>query len=408
MTATIRDITIDPEFESLIPPLGEDERAQLMVNIDRDGFRDPLVVWKTGGLLLDGHNRYRIWEVSLEGNKDREPQIVEIELADRDDAKIWIIKNQFGRRNLAAFTRGELALKLEPLLKLKAKQNSGTRTDLSAKLPTGSKQDTRKSLAKSAGVGERTIDACKTIVDHADEDTKHKLRTNQVSVHRVAKDIKEKLDRDARQTKREAAAKTTKTTKTDSRIIVGDFRLHADKVADGSVSLIFTDPPYDRKSLSLFDGLGRFAAEKLADGGSLLCYVGHIQLREALNALSEHLRYWWPICCLHSGRKAVMREYGINACWKPILWFVKGTRDEKQVMVDDVVSGAREKDQHDWQQAQGEAEYWIEKLSPKNGLVCDPFLGGGTTAAAATRLGREWIGFEIDPKAAESANARVA
>ncbi len=33
----------------------------------------------------------------------------------------WIDANQLGRRNLSAFTRAELALKLEPLLKAKAK-----------------------------------------------------------------------------------------------------------------------------------------------------------------------------------------------------------------------------------------------------------------------------------------------
>ena len=72
-----------------------------------------------------------------------------MEFATRDDAKIWIIKNQFGRRNLAPFTRVELALLLEPLLKARAKQNSGTRTDLLAKLPTGSQ--TKFCSGKTAG-----------------------------------------------------------------------------------------------------------------------------------------------------------------------------------------------------------------------------------------------------------------
>ena len=102
-----------------------------------------------------------------------------------------------------------------------------------------------------------------------------------------------------------------------------------------------------------------------------------------------------------------MREYGVNAGWKAVLWFVKGTRDDNSVFVSDVMSGGREKDQHDWQQAESEAAYWIEKLCPKDGLVVDPFLGGGTTAAAAKALGREWIGFEIDADTAAIAAQRV-
>ena len=51
------DIKIDPEFQALLPPLSREERAQLRENLERDGCRDPLVLWKEEGALLDGHNR---------------------------------------------------------------------------------------------------------------------------------------------------------------------------------------------------------------------------------------------------------------------------------------------------------------------------------------------------------------
>ena len=132
--------------------------------------------------------------------------------------------------------------------------------------------------------------------------------------------------------------------------------------------------------------LAKFAADKLADGGSLICYVGQTQLPAAMDALRLHLRYWWTIACVHAGRSTVMREYGINAGWKAVLWFVKGTRDDNSIMVNDVMSGGEEKSHHDWQQSQSEAEYWINKLCPQDGIICDPFLGGGTTGAAADKL----------------------
>ena len=40
-----------------------------------------------------------------------------------EEVKAWIIKNQFGRRNLSNYQRSELALKLEGLYKEKAKEN---------------------------------------------------------------------------------------------------------------------------------------------------------------------------------------------------------------------------------------------------------------------------------------------
>ena len=158
----------------------------------------------------------------------------------------------------------------------------------------------------------------------------------------------------------------------------------------------------------MLPALAEFAAAKLSEGGSLICYVGQTQLPSALDALRKHLRYWWTIACVHAGRSTVMREYGVNAGWKAVLWFVKGTRDNNSVMVSDVMSGGQEKTHHDWQQAKSESEYWIEKLCPKDGLVCDPFLGGGTTGVAAKSVGRSWIGIEIDASQAAIASGRLA
>ena len=56
-------IKIDKEFESLIPPLSEDEFRQLEENCVKEGIRDALVVWKVPNgdqILIDGHNRWKI------------------------------------------------------------------------------------------------------------------------------------------------------------------------------------------------------------------------------------------------------------------------------------------------------------------------------------------------------------
>lgn len=434
-------IRIDEEFKALIPALQPEERSQLKENIIRDGCRDPLVVWnlppselksqcghgfcKDCGedkhpdewvhplddgvwecpdcgygiapeelVLIDGHNRFEICT-----RNDIDYETVEIDFDSRDEAKIWIIQNQFGRRNLQPFTRTNLALQLEPLIAKKAKENQGKRNDL-PQISAECSIETRTEIAKVADVSHDTVAKVK-IINKAVESGKvspqvvAKLHSGEVSINRVARDVKEAMASEKRQVQRKEAAASVEPQFFDN-VHVGDFRDHFDKVADGSLSLIFTDPPYDRKAIDLFDGLGEFANAKLADGGSLLAYVGHIQIPEAINALSKSLRYWWVCCCLHSGGESLMKEYGIRVGWKAMLWFVKGTRDDKQNIVRDVVSGGREKSHHDWQQSQSEAEYWIENLCPSDGIVCDPFLGGGTTAAAAISLKRKWVGFEID------------
>ena len=207
------------------------------------------------------------------------------------------------------------------------------------------------------------------------EATLAKGKNGDLNPNRVHKEVIEFRQREARQEKQQEAAKASP--KLDSRIIVGDFREHSIKVADGSISLIFTDPPYNHKASEMLPDLAKFAASKLAEGGSLICYVGQTQLPAAVDAFRQHLRYWWAIACIHSGRSTVMREYGINAGWKAVLWFVRGTRDDNSIMVSDVMSGGEEKEYHEWQQAESEASYWIDKLCPPDGLVCDPFLAEG-------------------------------
>lgn len=407
--------SINPAFKSLIPPLAPEERSQLEANLVAEGCRDPLVVWR--GILIDGHNRYEICNLRHIPYKT-----TTVTLEDEAAVKLWIIDNQSGRRNLSDIDRIALQEAREGIVAGQARVNElsgkgadgsggrGRKKNPSAKLPKG--LDTRKECAKAAGVGERTYDAGKLILEAArngevTEEVVEEVRRKKKSIHRVAKDIKEKRQRDDRQKKRtEAAASAPESV--NSGIIIGDFRTRANQVADGSLSLIFTDPPYNREASKLLPDLAEFAAAKLAEGGSLICYVGQTQLPAALDAFRSHLRYWWTIACIHSGGATVMREYGVNAGWKAVLWFVKATRDNNEVFVSDVMSGGKEKSHHDWQQAQSEAEYWIEKLCPEDGLVCDPFLGGGTTAAAAIARGRRWVGFEIDEDAARIASGRIS
>lgn len=49
----------------------------------------------------------------------------------------------------------------------------------------------------------------------------------------------------------------------------------------------------------------------------------------------------------------------------------------------------------------------IKLASNPNDVVCDPFTGTGTTAAVCSKLDRNFVGFEINPKHARVAQKRV-
>ena len=90
------NLKIDPEFQSQIPPLTDDEFKQLEENILKEGkLLSPLIVW--GNTLVNGHNRYAILQ--------KHPEIcfstMPLRFANREEALAWICKNQLGRRNLS-------------------------------------------------------------------------------------------------------------------------------------------------------------------------------------------------------------------------------------------------------------------------------------------------------------------
>jgi DNA modification methylase len=49
----------------------------------------------------------------------------------------------------------------------------------------------------------------------------------------------------------------------------------------------------------------------------------------------------------------------------------------------------------------------IKLLCPPNGIVLDPFVGSGTTAVVAKKLGRHYIGIDLNPTYIEYAKERI-
>ena len=49
----------------------------------------------------------------------------------------------------------------------------------------------------------------------------------------------------------------------------------------------------------------------------------------------------------------------------------------------------------------------VRRASKPEWVVLDPFMGSGTTGVAAVRLGRRFIGVEIDPEYFEIAKRRI-
>jgi DNA modification methylase len=64
--------------------------------------------------------------------------------------------------------------------------------------------------------------------------------------------------------------------------------------------------------------------------------------------------------------------------------------------------------EHPTQKAVAVMAWSIEKLPPGCSTILDPFMGSGTTGVACVRLGRRFIGIEIEPRYFDIACKRIA
>jgi site-specific DNA-methyltransferase (adenine-specific)/modification methylase len=63
---------------------------------------------------------------------------------------------------------------------------------------------------------------------------------------------------------------------------------------------------------------------------------------------------------------------------------------------------------HPTQKPIGVMKWCIEQIPPPATLILDPFMGSGTTGVAAVKLGRKFIGIEIEPKYFDIACRRIS
>jgi DNA modification methylase len=197
---------------------------------------------------------------------------------------------------------------------------------------------------------------------------------------------------------------------TDNGITIqtGDFRTLGASLAGESVDLILTDPPYPAEYLPLWGDLGALAARVLKPGGFLVAYSGQLWLDEVIAMLREHLTWYWQDILLLPGGKSRVNGRKKFQEFKPVLVYVKEPfKRIREWGPDIIVSPAPSKRYHEWGQSLAPIKELVGRYSNPGDLVCDPFLGGGTTALACLLTGRRCIGYELDPETADIARHRI-
>lgn len=208
----MKEYRIDPELNGVLPKLSDADYKALKQSLLTDGFKGaPIMVW--GDIIVDGHNRYEIC------NKHNIPyEVKEIKFASKEDAIIWMVRQQLGRRSLTSLQRIQIVEKYRPFYKKKAKENqskAGKNYGIgSQKLSENSttaiaesensatpiskeeKIDVRAELAKDADVSTNTYTKGVKILESGNEELINETISGQKSINKAFNELKKSADTD--------------------------------------------------------------------------------------------------------------------------------------------------------------------------------------------------------------------
>jgi len=274
----MKKLTEDQEFKSYMPPLSEDEYNQLENNIKKEGCREPIIVWED--TIIDGHNRYNICK-----ENNIEFQTVEKQFDTKDQAKVWIIDNQKGRRNLTDGWKWELAQAKKELLREKGKEQlseSGkkhkgnqytgveplSKIDKPPEKQPQSKHNTRKELSNELGWSSGKTAMADKVWREAEPETKEKVKNGDITFNQAYNKIKQ--EEKQKKIEQEQKQREVKEPKYKGYIYNEKASDFLKRFESHSVDLLLTDPPYSTD----IEDLESFLDEWLADALSKIKGTG--------------------------------------------------------------------------------------------------------------------------------------
>lgn len=187
---------IDPELNDVLPELSNADYKALERSLLTEGYKGaPIMVW--GDVIVDGHNRYKICK------KHNIPyEVKSVEFESKEEAIIWMVRQQLGRRSLTTLQRIEIVEKYRPFYKDKAKKNqlSGLKQNQSTVSQNSSKRtesiDVRAELAKDADVSTDTYSKGVKILESGNEELINETLSGQKSINKAFNELKKGADTD--------------------------------------------------------------------------------------------------------------------------------------------------------------------------------------------------------------------
>ena len=191
----------------------------------------------------------------------------------------------------------------------------------------------------------------------------------------------------------------------------------------GKVDAVVTDPPYGigagSGTTSLKRGKAIYETELFVDSEQYVrsvcvpSLIASLALSDGRGLVTSGVRcmFDYPkpraVGGFYQPAAVGMSPWGF-AGFNPVLFYGKDPRDGKgQSSVMTKLTERPSDNRHPCSKPNGAMIWMVNKASLPDQTILDPFMGSGTTGVACAKLGRKFIGIELEPKYFDIACKRV-
>lgn len=220
------------------------------------------------------------------------------------------------------------------------------------------------------------------------------------------------------------------------------------RIADHSINLILTDPPYNLGNFMIsrdtnlkkmrdnffgaagwdnlkydewakaMDGFFEQAARVMEKGGSMIVFMAAIKVETTIS-LAEKYGFYYKTTGIWHKLNPMPRNMNLHFVNSTETWIYftyktrTGTFNNNGAVLHDFIETAvtpaseRKYGKHPTQKPEILMRHFVEVLSNDGDWVLDPFMGSGTSGVVAKRTGRNFIGIELDENYFDMAKKRI-
>lgn len=235
---------------------------------------------------------------------------------------------------------------------------------------------------------------------------------------------------------------------TNSHIALGDCEKLMSKIPDNSVDLILTDPPFNlgnfmhsrgtnlkkmRENQFAYAGWDDLDYEDwiikmekffyhsnriLKKRGSMICFMSLMKI-ESLIKIAEKNNFYYKTVGIWHKTNPMPRNMNLHFVNSTEAWIYlinnanTGTFNNKSKLFHDFFessltpSSEKKFGKHPTQKPLSILNHFIEILTNEGDVVCDPFMGSGSTGVSCEINNRDFIGIELDTNYFDIAKNRI-